>query len=90
MRYNLVLTEAGENDARLSVIVIFFLPLSVRVYSELKQVTDNLKHPRFQFTENEEEADIIWACSHIRDYRWVCGSHKLRFCFLKPSADRAE
>ncbi|XP_065121657.1 tubulin--tyrosine ligase-like protein 12 [Paramisgurnus dabryanus] len=41
----------------------------LKVYSELKQVTDNLKHPRFQFTENEEEADIIWAFSHIRDYR---------------------
>ncbi|XP_056605229.1 tubulin--tyrosine ligase-like protein 12 [Triplophysa dalaica] len=41
----------------------------LKVYSELKQVTDNLKHPRFQFTQNEEEADIIWAFSHIRDYR---------------------
>uniref|UniRef100_A0A671SFG0 Tubulin tyrosine ligase-like family, member 12 n=1 Tax=Sinocyclocheilus anshuiensis TaxID=1608454 RepID=A0A671SFG0_9TELE len=41
----------------------------LKVYTEMKQVLDHLKHPRFQFTENEEQADIIWAFSHIRDYR---------------------
>lgn len=41
----------------------------LKVYTEMKQVCDHLKHPRFQFTENEEEADIIWAFSHIREYR---------------------
>ncbi|XP_051748307.1 tubulin--tyrosine ligase-like protein 12 isoform X3 [Ctenopharyngodon idella] len=41
----------------------------LKVYAEMKQVLDHLKHPRFQFTENKEEADIIWAFSHIRDYR---------------------
>jgi len=37
----------------------------------MKQVLDHLKHPRFQFTEIEEEADIIWTFSHIREYRWA-------------------
>lgn len=41
----------------------------LKVYTEMKQVLDHLKHPRFQFTENEEEADIIWTFSHVRDYR---------------------
>ncbi|KAK7149980.1 hypothetical protein R3I94_009331 [Phoxinus phoxinus] len=41
----------------------------IKVYTEMKQVLDHLKHPRFQFTENEEEADVIWTFSHIRDYR---------------------
>ncbi|KAK7129723.1 hypothetical protein R3I93_019386 [Phoxinus phoxinus] len=41
----------------------------LKVYTEMKQVLDHLKHPRFQFTENEEEADVIWTFSHIRDYR---------------------
>ncbi|XP_067247676.1 tubulin--tyrosine ligase-like protein 12 isoform X2 [Chanodichthys erythropterus] len=41
----------------------------LKVYAEMKQVLDHLKHPRFKFTENKEEADIIWAFSHIRDYR---------------------
>ncbi len=48
-----------------------FLYTQIRVYTEMKQVLDHLKHPRFQFTENEEEADIIWTFSHVRDYRWA-------------------
>lgn len=47
----------------------YFLCTQIRVYTEMKQVLDHLKNPRFQFTENEEEADVIWAFSHIRDYR---------------------
>uniref|UniRef100_A0A3B1IF87 Tubulin tyrosine ligase-like family, member 12 n=2 Tax=Astyanax mexicanus TaxID=7994 RepID=A0A3B1IF87_ASTMX len=41
----------------------------LKVYSEMKQVLDHLKHPRFQFTEDEDEADVLWKYSHIRDYR---------------------
>lgn len=48
---------------------LLFLYAQIRVYAEMKQVLDHLKHPRFKFTENKEEADIIWAFSHIRDYR---------------------
>ncbi|XP_061570285.1 tubulin--tyrosine ligase-like protein 12 [Cololabis saira] len=40
-----------------------------KVFSEMSQVTNNLTHPRFQLTEEEEEADIIWAYNHIKDYR---------------------
>ncbi|XP_029901989.1 tubulin--tyrosine ligase-like protein 12 [Myripristis murdjan] len=41
----------------------------LKVYATMRQVRDNLTHPRFQLTEEEEEADIIWAFSHIREYR---------------------
>ncbi|XP_034021343.1 tubulin--tyrosine ligase-like protein 12 isoform X2 [Thalassophryne amazonica] len=41
----------------------------LKVYSELAQVRNNLSHPRFQVTEEEDEADIIWSYSHIKDYR---------------------
>ncbi|KAL0962628.1 hypothetical protein UPYG_G00343010 [Umbra pygmaea] len=41
----------------------------LKVYTEMAQVLNNLHHPRFTFTENEEEADILWKFSHIRDYR---------------------
>uniref|UniRef100_UPI0037E7CEFF tubulin--tyrosine ligase-like protein 12 n=1 Tax=Semicossyphus pulcher TaxID=241346 RepID=UPI0037E7CEFF len=41
----------------------------LKVYSEMSQVTNNLTHPRFQLTEDKEEADIIWSYSHIKDYR---------------------
>ncbi|XP_070848074.1 tubulin--tyrosine ligase-like protein 12 [Chaetodon trifascialis] len=41
----------------------------LKVYSEMSQVTNNLTHPRFQLTEEEEEADIVWNFNHIKDYR---------------------
>ncbi|KAM3587746.1 uncharacterized protein V6R79_013179 [Siganus canaliculatus] len=40
-----------------------------KVYSEMSQVTNNLTHPRFQTTEDEGEADILWKYHHIKDYR---------------------
>ncbi|XP_048829046.1 tubulin--tyrosine ligase-like protein 12 isoform X1 [Brienomyrus brachyistius] len=40
-----------------------------KVYTEMKQVQENLRHPRFQLTDSMEEADILWLFSHIRDYR---------------------
>ncbi|XP_018603634.1 tubulin--tyrosine ligase-like protein 12 [Scleropages formosus] len=40
-----------------------------KVYTEMTQVKDNLSHPQFQFTDNMEEADILWLFSHIRNYR---------------------
>uniref|UniRef100_A0A674NQD6 Tubulin tyrosine ligase-like family, member 12 n=1 Tax=Takifugu rubripes TaxID=31033 RepID=A0A674NQD6_TAKRU len=40
-----------------------------KVYSEMLQVTNNLTHPGFQITEEEEEADILWKYNHIKDYR---------------------
>ncbi|KAF5894473.1 Tubulin--tyrosine ligase-like protein 12, partial [Clarias magur] len=41
----------------------------LKVYTEMKQVLDHLKHPRFQFTEQEDDADVLWMYSHIRDYK---------------------
>ncbi|KAL7370766.1 hypothetical protein ABVT39_010491 [Epinephelus coioides] len=41
----------------------------LKVYTDMSQVTNNLTHPRFQLTEEEEEADIIWTYNHIKDYR---------------------
>ncbi|XP_013884864.1 tubulin--tyrosine ligase-like protein 12 [Austrofundulus limnaeus] len=40
-----------------------------KVFTEMSQVINNLSHPRFQLTEEEEEADIIWTSNHIKDYR---------------------
>ncbi|CAL8242562.1 unnamed protein product [Merluccius merluccius] len=41
----------------------------LKVYTGMQQVRDNLTHPRFQMTDSEEEADIIWAYVSIKDYR---------------------
>ncbi|XP_060695896.1 tubulin--tyrosine ligase-like protein 12 [Hemiscyllium ocellatum] len=40
-----------------------------KVYTELKQVLDNLNSPSFVFTENESEADILYLYRHFKDYR---------------------
>ncbi|XP_029317383.1 tubulin--tyrosine ligase-like protein 12 isoform X2 [Cottoperca gobio] len=65
-------TIALENKEQLPVeIHPYTVPEDkvLKVYSELSQVTNNLTHPRFQLTEEEEEADIIWSYNHIKDYR---------------------
>ncbi|XP_072309465.1 tubulin--tyrosine ligase-like protein 12 [Eucyclogobius newberryi] len=40
-----------------------------KVYSELSQVIDNLTHPRFELTERQDEADVLWTYNHIKDFR---------------------
>ncbi|GCB68565.1 hypothetical protein scyTo_0000909 [Scyliorhinus torazame] len=40
-----------------------------KVYTEFKQVLENLNSPRFVFTENEKEADILYLYNHFKDYR---------------------
>uniref|UniRef100_A0A3Q1ENU5 Tubulin tyrosine ligase-like family, member 12 n=1 Tax=Acanthochromis polyacanthus TaxID=80966 RepID=A0A3Q1ENU5_9TELE len=65
-------TITRENKEQLPVEVqAFTVPNDkiLKVYSEMSQVTNNLTHPRFQLTEEEEEADIIWGYNHIKDYR---------------------
>ncbi|XP_046873660.1 tubulin--tyrosine ligase-like protein 12 isoform X2 [Hypomesus transpacificus] len=65
-------TISQENKEKFPVEI---LPYSVpedkvfKVYSDMNQVRENLKHPKFQLTDMKEEADIIWGFSHIRDYR---------------------
>ncbi|CAN9508056.1 unnamed protein product [Ophioblennius macclurei] len=41
----------------------------LKVYSDMSQVRNNLTHPRFQLTDEEEEADVIWTFQHIKDYK---------------------
>ncbi|XP_044041816.1 tubulin--tyrosine ligase-like protein 12 isoform X1 [Siniperca chuatsi] len=65
-------TIVRENKEQLPVeIQPYTVPADkiLKVYSEMSQVTNNLTHPRFQMTEEEDEADIIWSYNHIKDYR---------------------
>ncbi|KAM4570150.1 tubulin--tyrosine ligase-like protein 12 [Odontesthes bonariensis] len=65
-------TIACENKEELPLEIqpyIFAKDKIFKVFSEMSQVTDNLTHPRFQQTEEKEEADIIWSYNHIKDYR---------------------
>lgn len=63
---------AHENKEQLPVKVqpyIFHKDKIFKVFTDMSQVIDSLSHPRFQLTEEEEEADIIWTYHHIKDYR---------------------
>ncbi|XP_059833938.1 tubulin--tyrosine ligase-like protein 12 [Hypanus sabinus] len=40
-----------------------------KVYTDFKQVLNFLNAPRFVFTEDEEEADILYLYDHFKDYR---------------------
>ncbi|KAK2858673.1 hypothetical protein Q5P01_003293 [Channa striata] len=65
-------TIARENKEQLpGEIQLYTVPKDkiLKVYSVMSQVRNNLKHLRFQLTEEEEEADIIWSYEHIKDYR---------------------
>ncbi|XP_064417854.1 tubulin--tyrosine ligase-like protein 12 isoform X1 [Latimeria chalumnae] len=46
-----------------------------KVYAEVKEVVEFLKHPQFTITEKEEEADILYMFSHIKNY-WVLGKER--------------
>lgn len=41
----------------------------LKVYSEMSQVLNHLTHHRFQITDRQDEADVIWAYEHIKDFR---------------------
>jgi len=41
----------------------------LKVYSEYSFVKNYLKHPKFEITYAEEDADILWYVHHFADYR---------------------
>ncbi|XP_027450379.1 tubulin--tyrosine ligase-like protein 12 [Zalophus californianus] len=40
-----------------------------KVYTDIQLVFSHLTHPRFTFTQNEADADILYNFSHFKDYR---------------------
>ncbi|MEE6522170.1 hypothetical protein FKM82_020586 [Ascaphus truei] len=40
-----------------------------KIYTDMQQVLSNVDHPRFAFTSDEKEADILISFSHLKDYR---------------------
>ncbi|XP_053575031.1 tubulin--tyrosine ligase-like protein 12 [Bombina bombina] len=40
-----------------------------KIYTDMQQVLNGVDHPRFVFTNEEKEADILFIFSHIKDYR---------------------
>ncbi|KAG8438638.1 hypothetical protein GDO86_004993 [Hymenochirus boettgeri] len=40
-----------------------------KIYTDMEQVLNGVDHPRFVFTDDEKEADILFNFSHFKDYR---------------------
>ncbi|CAJ0964010.1 unnamed protein product [Ranitomeya imitator] len=41
----------------------------LKFYTDMQQVLTGVDHPRFVFTDNEKEADILFNFSHFKDYQ---------------------
>ncbi|XP_015278464.1 PREDICTED: tubulin--tyrosine ligase-like protein 12 [Gekko japonicus] len=62
----------NENKEKLPVSIkppVYAKDKVFKVYTDLQQVLQNLTHSRFEFTDSEEEADILYSFSHFKDYR---------------------
>ncbi|XP_002731606.2 tubulin--tyrosine ligase-like protein 12 [Saccoglossus kowalevskii] len=43
-----------------------------KVFTDVQQVTDYLKHPKFILVEDELDADILWIRAHFKDFKQLC------------------
>ncbi|XP_044306790.1 tubulin--tyrosine ligase-like protein 12 isoform X1 [Varanus komodoensis] len=62
----------NENKEKLPVSIklpVYDKNKIFKVYTDLQQVLQNLTHSRFEFTNSEQEADILYNFSHFKDYR---------------------
>lgn len=41
----------------------------LKVFSEYSKVSDHLKHPGFEITDSEDDADVLWLHKHFKDYK---------------------
>ncbi|NXV91902.1 tubulin--tyrosine ligase-like protein 12 isoform X2 [Calonectris borealis] len=62
----------AENKEKLPIAInppVYDKDKVFKVFTDIQQVLNNLTHPRFVFTDNEGEADILYNFSHFKDYR---------------------
>uniref|UniRef100_A0A8D0L7E4 Tubulin tyrosine ligase like 12 n=1 Tax=Sphenodon punctatus TaxID=8508 RepID=A0A8D0L7E4_SPHPU len=62
----------NENKEKLPVAInlqVYDKNKMFKVYTDLQQILKNLTHPRFEFSDDEGDADILFNFSHIKDYR---------------------
>lgn len=64
---------SGRVQESLPDLEVDFPPIpddeKLKVFSSYQVIIHNLKHPRFEITSNEEEADILWYDYHFKEYR---------------------
>ncbi|KAJ8898299.1 hypothetical protein PR048_003659 [Dryococelus australis] len=51
----------------------------LKVFSEYSLVNEYLSDPRFEFTDDEETANILWYTTHFKDYEKLSDSKVLKF-----------
>ena len=44
---------------------------SIRVYSDVEQVSQHLTDPRFELTSSVDEADVVWTKHYLKDFKLV-------------------
>jgi hypothetical protein len=54
------------------MIMIMMIMMTLRPCRQLKQT---LTHPRFELTEDEAEADVLWVTSHVKDFDLWAHTH---------------
>jgi len=42
---------------------------SIRVYSDVDQVSQHLTDPRFELVESMDDADVLWTKHYLKDFR---------------------
>lgn len=51
----------------------------LKVYSNYEFINQYLTHPRFQLTNDENEADILWVTYHFKDYKQFSEAYSHKF-----------
>jgi len=66
---------------------------SIRVYSDVEQVTRHLTDPRFELVSDVDEADIVWTKHYLKDFKSViiriCLSNSYWICYFTPVGVRS-
>ncbi|KAF0684507.1 Aste57867_23506 [Aphanomyces stellatus] len=44
------------------------LPTPIKIWTDLKLMFEHVTDPRFEFTDNEADANVVWPTRHIKDY----------------------
>jgi tubulin--tyrosine ligase-like protein 12 len=59
--------------------------MCVRAITDLQVVRNNLKHPRFSHVESEEEAQVMWATWHLKDFAKYAANERVQIINQFPN-----
>ncbi|KAJ8041133.1 Tubulin--tyrosine ligase-like protein 12 [Holothuria leucospilota] len=70
-----------ENDGGEDYKDLTQLDRKIKVFTDVELVQKALKHEKFELVQNEEEADVLWYHSQVKDFRKIAshGQHVNQF-----------